>query len=700
MLLFGVVMFLSAFLLFLVQPLIGKYILPWFGGTPAVWTTCMLFFQAILLGGYGYAHALANRWQPRRQAIVHILLVGVTIFLFPIIPSQSWRPLDEQSPIPRILSLLFVTIGAPYFVLSATAPLLQWWFSHTRPDTSPYRLYSLSNLGSLLAVVSYPLVVEPSLSLSRQASVWSWSYAAFAVMCVLLSVKVIRAREPVAGAPLGTVDNAGVEGPRPDFIVRMLWLGLTACSSVMLLATTNQLCQDVAVVPLLWILPLALYLLSYILCFQYPRIYWRPFFICALAGSIAWTCFALFRGIFLALPLQILSYSLTLFVSCMVCHGELVRLKPDSRYLTSFYLMVAGGGALGGMIVTFVAPQLFRDYWEYHLGLLATALLTLIVLFRDGKGPLYRGRPIEAWGALYIAVAALAVVLAIHIGRSTADAVETTRNFFGVLRVMDERRDNPGEQRLVLLHGRIQHGFQYLDPKMSPLPTSYYGPDSGVGLAIRFHPRRLADNSPQGNLRIGVIGLGVGTLAGYGKSGDYVRFYEINPEVIRLSEKYFTYRKNSPAHIDVVHGDARISMEMEQQRRQPQQFDVLAVDAFNSDAIPVHLLTRECFQTYLYHMKNDGILALHISNRYFDLKPVVRGLASLDPDHGLQALWIDADKDESRGIAATTWILLTANQMFLANPEIRKCVSPWDDSVSRMLPWTDDYSNLFSLLRR
>ena len=271
-----------------------------------------------------------------------------------------------------------MTIGAPYFVLSATAPLLQWWFSHTRPGTSPYRLYSLSNLGSLLAVVSYPLVVEPSLSLSRQASFWSWSYVAFAVMCVLLSVRVIRVRAPVEGARPGTGDTAAVEGAGPDFGLRMLWLGLTACSSVMLLATTNQMCQDVAVVPLLWILPLALYLLSYILCFQYQRLYWRPLFICALAGSIAWTCFVLFRGISLALHLQILSYSLTLFASCMVCHGELVRLKPDSRYLTSFYLMVAGGGALGGMVVTLVAPQLFRGYWEYHLGLLATALLTLI----------------------------------------------------------------------------------------------------------------------------------------------------------------------------------------------------------------------------------------------------------------------------------------------------------------------------------
>ncbi len=590
-----------------------------------------------------------------------------------------------------------MTIGAPYFVLSATAPLLQWWFSHSRPEVSPYRLYSLSNLGSLLAIVLYPILVEPFLSLSRQASLWSWSYAAFALLCALLAMKMIRA--PKSTVP-GASDDVMAEGPRPGLDHRLLWLALTACSSVMLLATTNQMCQDVAVIPLLWILPLALYLLSYVLCFQHPRLYRRPFFISALAGSMAWTGYVLFQSVVMALPLQILSYSLTLFTACMVCHGELVRLKPVPRFLTTFYLMVAGGGVLGGGFVTLAAPHLFRGFWEYHLGLLATALLTLIVLFRDPQGPLYRGRPVEAWAALYLPVAALTIVLSVQIWVLMKDTVETTRNFFGVLRVIDERKDGPGDRRLALMHGRIQHGFQYLDPKKRLQPTSYYTPDSGVGLAIRFHPIRLANKGSQGNLRIGVIGLGVGTLASYGTAGDYLRFYEINPDVIRLSQKYFTYRRDSPARIEVVTGDARISMEMERQRRESQQFDVLAVDAFNSDAIPVHLLTRECFQTYLYHLKNDGILAVHISNRYFDLGPVVRGLAAVDPDRGLQALRISREQDDSRGIAATTWILLTANPAFLAQSEIRASVTPWDDSSPRTLIWTDDYSNLLSMLRR
>lgn len=700
MLLYGLTMFLSAFLLFLVQPLIGKYLLPWFGGTPAVWTTCMLFFQALLLGGYSYAHALARRWPLRRQAMVHICLVLLTIPALPIIPSAAWKPPYGQSPILHILGLLAVSIGAPYFLLSSSSPLLQSWCSRTHFRSSPYRLYSLSNLGSLLAILMYPFLLEPALSLSRQASIWSWGYAVFLLLCAILSMKALRSRESTAGAQEAPVDEGGHGGGNPGLSRRFLWLALTACSSVMLLATTNQLCQDVAVVPLLWILPLALYLLSFIVCFQYERLYWRPLFIGGLAASLVWTCFVLHGGVFLALRSQTMSYSLTLFASCMVCHGELVRLKPGSRHLTSFYLMVAGGGALGGILTTLAAPHLFSDFWEYPIGLIATALLTLIVLFGDRKGPLYHGRPLAVWAGLYLAVAALAVALAAYMRESMQNSLETTRNFFGVLRVLELDKENPGQSRLSLMHGRIEHGFQFLDPEKRDWPTSYFGPDSGVGLAICFHPRRLAGDFRQRHLRIGVIGLGTGTLATYGAEGDYVRFYEINPEVVRLSDKYFTYRKDSPARVEVVLGDARISMETERQRHEPQKFDVLAVDAFSSDAIPIHLLTRECFQTYFYHLNEDGILAVHISNRYFDLGPAVRSMAAHDPEHDMQALLISGQGNEMQGTDSTDWVLLTSNQEFLANPEIQNRVTPWNGFAPQPFIWTDDYSNLFSLLRR
>jgi hypothetical protein len=699
MLLYGVTMFLSAYLLFLVQPLIAKYILPWFGGTPAVWTACMLFFLTLLLGGYSYAHALASRLSPRRQALVHLFLAAATLLALPIAPSPAWKPMDGQAPALHILGLLLVSIGAPYFILSSTSPLLQSWFSRTRPGVSPYRLYSLSNFGSLLAILMYPFLVEPAFSLSRQVTIWSWSYAAFVLMCALLSLEVLRTPEAETRAH-GAADGEAIhDEPQPDLSRRMLWLALTTCSSLMLLATTNQLCQDVAVVPLLWILPLALYLLSFILCFQHERLYWRPLFVPGLAAAIVWTCFVLNGGVFVKLPLQILSYSLTLFACCMVCHGELVRLKPGPRYLTSFYLMIAGGGALGGILTTLAAPHLFRDFWEYHVGLLATAVLTLIVLFRDRKGPLYQGRPAAVWAALYLSIVALAFALTTQIRQTMENSVETARNFFGVLRVLDQDKYDPEQRHLTLMHGRIEHGFQYLDQQKRYWPTSYFGPDSGVGLAITLHPRRLADNAQQRSLRIGVVGLGTGTLATYGEEGDYICFYEINPEVLRLSDKYFTYRKDSLARIEVVLGDARISMERERQRHERQMFDVLAVDAFSGDAIPVHLLTRECFQTYAYHLKDDGILAIHISNRYFDLSPVVRSMVTSNPEHEMQALWVDDPGNEARGTDATDWVLLTRNEQFLASPEIQKSVRAWDTPAPPPFIWTDDYTNLFRLLR-
>jgi hypothetical protein len=700
MLLYGAIMFLSAFLLFLIQPLIGKYILPWFGGTPSVWTTCMLFFQALLLGGYGYAHALAGRWPPRRQALFHISLLSASILVvlwLSILPSQAWKPVGGQFPVLRILGLLSASIGAPYLLLASTSPLLQSWFSRARPGSSPYRLYALSNLGSLLAILGYPFLIEPALSLSRQAAIWTWTYIAFAVVCVLLSLKMMK-----AGMPTAAADNAagpevapGAERPGPGR--HILWLSLTACSSVMLLATTSTMCQDLAVVPLLWILPLALYLLSFILCFQHERLYRRPLFLGGLAASIVWTCFVLFGGVPVALRWQILSYSLTLFMCCMVCHGELVRLKPGTSYLTSFYLMIAAGGSLGGLLVTVAAPYLLKGFWEYHLGLLATVLLTLIVLYRDRMGPGFPRHWLvvwATWGVLCIAWAGLAYVLVTHIRQSLDNSIETSRNFFGVLRVLDLNRDDPEEHSLSLMHGRIEHGFQFQDTNKRYWPVSYYGPDSGIGLAMYYHPRRLE----QQPMRIGVIGLGTGTMAVYGRQGDYIRFYEINPGVLQLSDKYFTYRKDSPAKIEVALGDARVLMEIERQRGESQQFDVLVVDAFSSDAIPVHLLTRECFQTYRYHLKEDGILAVHITNRYFDLSPIVRNLIVPDPKQEMQALWFHDLGNGSLRTDRTDWVLLTANQQFLANPGVERHVTPWNDPVPPPKFWTDDYSNLFSLL--
>jgi len=466
---------------------------------------------------------------------------------------------------------------------------------------------------------------------------------------------------------------------------------------MMLLAVTNQLCLDVAVIPLLWLLPMGLYLLSFILCFHSARWYSRPAFGIALAPALAQCIYILYRGIHVGIPLQITSYCLTLFVCCMICHGELVRFKPQPDHLTSFYLMIAAGGAAGGVFVNLAAPLIFKGYWELHLGLVGIAAVFLVILFNDPSGPIHGGRPSWAWALIYLSCAALIVALAAHIKDSFNDAVAAKRNFFGILKVSLETSNDRSEDRVVLMHGRIEHGFQFITEDKRYWPTSYFGPNSGVGIAIRCHPHRTG--SQRRPLRIGIVGLGTGTLAAYGEQGDYLRFYEVNPEVVKLADKYFTYCKDSPARVDVVLGDARISMEREKSRGQRGQYDIIAVDAFSSDAIPVHLLTRECYRLYRYHLKDDGILAMHVSSRYFNLHPVILALAELEEKKGVRALLIQDEGSRLQGTDATSWILLTSNQEFINNPEVRNAISPWTPDDFPALLFTDDYSNLIRLLR-
>lgn len=694
--------FLGSFLLFQVQPLVGKYILPWFGGSPTVWTTCMLSFQVMLVLGYGYAF-LMDRWlTPFRQGLLHMVLLAASLLLLPIIPPQHWEPAGQQSPTWRILGLLAVTIGGPFVLLSSTSPLLQSWFARTHPGRSPYRFYALSNAGSLLALVSYPFVVEPALTLPEQAWTWSVAFGFFVALCGVCVCRICR----WAGAPYGTAPSesavaaaaggGGNDPPDsvpPGWATVLLWLALTACGSVILLATTNQMCQEVAVVPFLWVLPLALYLGTFIICFDSPRWYRRSWFSVLLALSVVAASIALFVGTSVHLGIQIAVYCVVLLVCCMVCHGELVRLKPAPRYLTAFYLTVAVGGALGGIFTTLVAPRLFPALWEFHLGLLGCCLLLLVTLYRDRSGPLWRGRPRWVWAILLLIWAGLAAGLAIQAREDSKGALVRLRNFYGVLQVT-RRTDTKDRPYYSLRHGRINHGFQYLAAEQRSWPTSYYGPNTGVGLAIRHHPRRSIDGG-RNPLRIGVVGLGVGTLAAYGESGDLIRFYEINPDVVRLSQEYFTYRKNCPAEVDVVLGDARISLQRELRQGQGGHFDVLVIDAFSSDAIPVHLLTRECFEIYRRHLRRDGVLAVHVSNRYLDLGPLVRRLAA---ELGKQAVLFESGDDPTRGVDSATWVLVTGNRRFLHAKAVCAAVTPWPEQSTLPALWTDDFSNLFQVL--
>ena len=585
----------------------------------------------------------------------------------PILPKPSWAPAGGDEPTWRILALLAVTIGLPYFLLSTTGPLLQVWFARRFPDRPPYRLYALSNAGSMFALLSYPVWFEPRFATRAQAIGWSFGYAAFIVLCgaaALLSRRFVEKPKAEATSPPGAMDAA------PGLRLYLLWILLPACASVLLLAVTNHLSQDVAAIPFLWVLPLSLYLLTFIICFDRELWYQREFFLSlavlalvamglALSNetslsfpypSLAGGHFHLghlavplpFENVLAAVPL----FAAGLFLCSMVCHGELVRLKPHPRYLTSFYLMISVGGALGGIFVGLIAPHIFHAVYELHIGLAAFALLSMYVLY--SRTP--------AWLLGIVAAVAFSAWLAHQVRQTEKDYRLLVRNFYGELKVEDP--DDPAAFNAVrkLVHGAINHGEQFLDPRRRDSPTTYYSPNSGVGLAIQ-------EAAMHGPIRVGVIGLGTGTLASYGRPGDYYRFYDINPLVIQLAHTEFSFLKDCAAKLEIALGDARLSLE----RETSEQFDVLAVDAFSGDSIPVHLLTEESFELYFRHLKPGGVLAVHVSNKFLDLEPVVDRIAEhLHKRDGT----VDTEDDDAIAAFGSTWVLVTARSEFFDRPPL------------------------------
>ncbi|MFH1028019.1 MAG: ferrichrome ABC transporter permease, partial [Pseudomonadota bacterium] len=506
MLSYASTIFLSAFLLFQVQPLVGKYILPWFGGSPAVWTTCMLFFQLLLLAGYLYAHLITRYLVQRKQVVFHIGLIAAALLLLPITPYTGYKPAGDEDPILRILFILTTSVGLPYFLLATTGPLLQAWFRLLFPGTSPYRLYALSNAGSLLALLSYPFVVEPSLRLRTQSLSWSVGLCVFGALCATCALKTWKIHlQPIHDIP--TTEAVAADGSRrPGPLEALLWLALAACGSVLLLAVTNQICADIAVVPFLWILPLSLYLLTFILCFENERLYFRPVFwplLIIAAGTIQWM---LDEGVDLAIRTQILGYSGGLFICCMVCHGELVRLKPHPRHLTFFYLMVSAGGALGGIFVTLVAPHAFTSYLELHVGLWTCCALAMAAFWYERRLAQRRTRPWQAWAYLLLCLVSLGFFgesLRRNSQQTIADSLSLSRNFYGILRVAVYNPKNPELMNYTMQHGRISHGCQFVAEDRRRQATSYYSDRSGVGLALLNMPRKSG-------LRVGIVGLGTG----------------------------------------------------------------------------------------------------------------------------------------------------------------------------------------------
>jgi hypothetical protein len=670
MLLHAATIFLSAFLLFMVQPVIAKQILPWFGGAAAVWATCLVFFQSVLLFGYAYSDVTTRLLSPRRQAWLHVALLAVSLLLIPIIPDAGWKPATgEQEPMLLILGLLGATIGLPYFLLSTTSPLVQAWYWQSFRHKVPYRLFALSNLASLLALLSYPLLIEPFLPLAAQSWVWSIGYCGFVLLCGATALSGTRDSVAAAAPP---AEEAGPAGNPPTVGDCLLWIALSAMGSCLLLAVTNHLTQNIASIPFLWVVPLSIYLITFILCFDHPRWYRRGWFLAAtgvMLPVMAWRSESL--DLWVAAPL----YATGLFVCCMFCHGELTQLKPGPRYLTRFYLMVSIGGAIGALLVGIAAPNLLSGYYELGITLVACAVL------------LYHRTMNARWWAAGAALGALAATATFMVMNVT-DYLDKTRvimrNFYGVVRTRDYPSPVPFR---VMYHGSINHGGQLLDPGMRNRPTSYFSPTSGYGRTFASLGGRP--------LRVGVIGLGAGAIAAYSRQGDLFRFYEIDPQVAAVAVTEFTFLSDSPAQTDIVLGDGRLSLE----REPAQNYDLLAIDAFSGDSIPMHLITREAMAVYVRQIKPDGVIVFQATNRFVDIAPVVERLAT---EFGMKAVLIsDADKDEGGAdywISGTDQIIVTRNERLLAAEPISSVAQPLVPRPDFRM-WTDDYYNLLQILK-
>jgi hypothetical protein len=633
-----------------------------------------MFFQVMLVGGYAYSNWMTRRLGARRQAAVHTALLIASLIFLPILASAGWKPEGEGEPTWHILGLLLATVGLPYFVLCTTGPLLQAWFARRFPNRRVYRLFALSNLASLVALAAYPFAIEPWVTTTQQAYGWSVAYGAFVLLCIGSALSsVASSADTVADVDAVGVVEAPAAAPRPGWTTVALWLALPAMGTWLLLAVTNHITQNIASVPFLWMLPLTLYLASFIISFDHERWYHRgiwivPVFALLVAASYGLQTDDVTLNVKIAVPL----YAAGVFTWCLFCHGELARQKPAPRDLTTYYLMIAIGGAIGGIVVGLLAPRVLSAPYELGIGLTLTALLAVVVLRKS---------------FVLVPLAALGVAIACgHYAhkqmlsqRENARVLE--RNFYGTLRTADfGSPDEPGSKRQ-LVNGVILHGEQYLSPQRRREPTSYYGRSSGIGVVLRLvdHPKR-----------VGVIGLGTGSLAAYGRPGDVFHFYDINPQVADLARREFSFLQDSDAQVDITLGDARLTLE----REPSQSFDVLAIDAFSSDSIPIHLLTVEAMDVYLKHMKRDGVIAFHVSNRFFDLAPVVRLNAER---HGLKAALL-VDNPEDADLSKSDWVLVTANDAVLEHDEVVAMTEDPSD-LPGLRPWTDNDHNLFKIFK-
>ncbi len=680
-LLYAATIFLSSLLLFLIEPIAAKQLLPILGGSSAVWLTCLVFFQITLLLGYFYAHWIAGTNSRYTKPIHLILLIaGLATLALPSFTSIS----PNSEPVRTIFLALTRTIGLPFLLLASTSPLLQVWLAQSESKAVPYRLFALSNVGSLLALFLYPTLIEPHLTLHHQQTLWRTAFALYAILTTTLTLSTqLKPTTDIQQLTQYLV-------PSPQQLA--LWFLLPMAAAMQLTAITAHLTQNIAAIPLLWMLPLGVYLLSFILAFEYSRFYSRPIitrllvvFICALGYELSKTDTGF------PIALTIIVFLVECFVACLFCHTETHAIRPaDPRQTTLFYLLIAAGGATGTFFIGIACPLIFSANYDLALAFCTTAALALTVLWHD-----YAQRAL--WTTATIGMLVLAIML--HVAY-TRDALFLTRNFYGSLRVKqtyhaphqdlaaNEPQNLPANQQAaptrMFLNGTIQHGTQIFSSALSRTPTTYYATNSGIGLALTL----CCNGRPR---NIGVIGLGAGTLAAYGQPGDRYHFYELNPAVPPIAQTLFTYLRDSPAQNTIIPGDGRASLAKES----PQQFDILVIDAFSGDAIPLHLLTTQAIALYQRHLAPGGILAFHVSNQYVDLPPEIALLAA---DAHLTAALIDSPANPAEGAYKSSWVLVTNNSTFLADPTVTQNTVPIDKVPGTRL-WTDDYSSLVPLLK-
>ncbi len=729
--LFAATLFISAALMFVLQPMFGKLLLPWLGGSPAVWNTCMVFYQTILFLGYLYAHLLSTRLSKQRQVLIHSGLILLTFIALPLSLPAEMSPPTDSNPTFWLLKILFLAIGLPFFIVSTTSPLLQKWFAHIGHHTShdPYYLYAASNTGSLIALLSYPFLLEPNIGLSRQTNYWSSGYI---LLCLMIFACAALLWRNTRAAGTNLQEDSEIPATNLSYRQQLHWLVLAFVPSSLLLGLTNFISTDIASVPLLWIIPLTLYLLSFILVFsKWAAPIHRFMLTLQPIVLLPFIAYSFINPAIVAFRVNLFLHLLAFFLAIMVCHGELARLRPPTRYLTRYYLIMSFAGMLGGMFNTFIAPFIFNAVYEYPIMIIAALLLRpnpktehdwkkqvlldsawpiaflvlgLTVYASTDNLPEY----LDAIGVTLLLLTGLnysfhrrslslslftGIILFFTLGLHSllSNTLYQERTFFGVLSVRESvllNEQNQPEIYHELFHGTTKHGAERLAPELRTLPLTYYSRPGPMGQLFKTY------DTVNENWSIGVVGLGAGALACYAKPGQHWTFYEIDPLVLTIAENtdYFYYLKLCSHNTVMQIGDARLSLQQEPDKK----FDLLILDAFSSDAVPTHLLTREAIKLYFRKLKSDGILAFHITNRHLDLKKVLSNHAKqLD----LTALVQEFKSDKQTPLVVDTdWAVMSKDTKKLALLKQSR-LGNWQKMplYFDIRPWTDDFTNIVSI---